>query len=1144
MAAGLCYTHAVKTRSFLFQRGNRMPTSASMPLPSKRFSLSILFPPGRIFSDTDGDGFPDRLSLFIGVQSGLDDRLMWAAILNLTARLAAEVVSLERPVVGLLEKAPSDGPCLLVYKPSQRHPAAAELIRLAADRFSLRGHSPSALAAMIHTLAVADSRKPLPFSGWVLLQSDSFRPDCIRAIDRFGKCRGELRLIVPDASAPPPKPEAGECDLLDMGRMFHHSPNDGSMSLSLHLAVGLAAKRVAPILGLALAEVVARTALEATQIELPVATAGQPQAGGTTLLVSGCASGPARIERLEAPGPGVVLQLEGASAAAAGLLRRWLEIGFPDGPSGAAAARVRSAVAAVGACVARGAGTVRGGRTRPAGGQAEAVLQLRHSWSSETRRVAACLRRLPPGEGLVEGLVLVSKPSSQRRALASEARAILRAKGYRCRLSILNAYKPGLSWLLEVVLPRLRRIPGAARLEVAYRPFAAAGGALEMESRWLQEIFPGPDLVAAALGWPVEHVRLVRRDNLSDVYRVRAWDRHRRQVFESVFTPRFTNLAYLPGRPALGAVHPTCGGIRLALNGKILLDREIPTDREVFWRHFQEAWLPAMEAAMLARVGSAREVALPAFWEEVRFDVSIDETDRRLGLGEERVAPMEALHEDLYFVLLDFFKAFSQEHGLPASVSFGRIFPKVAAAAVRGRPAARLLARPLPAVADEAQGPTIPRPQVSSLSWADGGLLLGIRSRGLPSDSGFHRAVIAAARACGHDLRDAPVGGGFMLRLPMPRISPGAADRRNTCPAPPMDRLLKASEVGGWIRRLGWLDHVCPWRAGTSWQGRPIWAVEAALAGSGVASVARLRLLKPTLLMNARHHANEISSTNAALRLVWELSSTGWGRRALRRVNVAVIPLENADGVATLEALLPGAEGHKLHAARYNALGVEWYADYFDPHPRFPEARVKPCLWRRWLPLIVLDAHGVPSHEWVQPFSGYAPVRFRPYWIPRAFIYAIVPFLDRPDHPGFRPARRLVRAMAKALRGDAEINAFNRELGRRYRRYARGPEPGAFPPGAAKTLLALPAEGRVAGLNFAARRFPVTLSEIITEVTDEVVSGKLLKLCARGHLIVAKALIDFLRRYPSGGLIRKPLRGGGLALSWQSGMPRGSPEKC
>jgi hypothetical protein len=148
---------------------------------------------------------------------------------------------------------------------------------------------------------------------------------------------------------------------------------------------------------------------------------------------------------------------------------------------------------------------------------------------------------------------------------------------------------------------------------------------------------------------------------------------------------------------------------------------------------------------------------------------------------------------------------------------------------------------------------------------------------------------------------------------------------------------LKAAEVAEWVQRLGGMPDVCGWRAGSTWQGRPVWALEAALGGAGKAvSLPRLRLLKPTLLMNARHHANEISSTNAALALVWELGATEWGRAALKRVNVAVVPLENADGAATLEALLPGATDHKLHAARYNALGVEWYGDYFSDAPRFP----------------------------------------------------------------------------------------------------------------------------------------------------------------------------------------------------------------
>jgi hypothetical protein len=125
--------------------------------------------------------------------------------------------------------------------------------------------------------------------------------------------------------------------------------------------------------------------------------------------------------------------------------------------------------------------------------------------------------------------------------------------------------------------------------------------------------------------------------------------------------------------------------------------------------------------------------------------------------------------------------------------------------------------------------------------------------------------------------------------------------------------------------------------------------------------------------------------------------------------------------------------------------------------------------------------------------------------------------------------------MARALAGEPEITALDRELGSRYRRYGRDLAPGTFPSSASKTLMVLPPEERIGGLNFAVRRFPVTVSEIITEVTDEVVSGRLLALCARGHLTVAKALIDFLGRRVPGCLDRVRPKSGGLVLAWRPG---------
>jgi hypothetical protein len=1093
-----------------------------------RHTLGVgsFFPPTALFQDTDGDGYPDQLGLCLGVDPRLADAGVWAALINLAARLAGEVVALDRAIILPLAKAPGDRACLVVTAPESTGSAPAVLHNHGPQRVTLTGTSTAAMAAVLHSLAVCPFLPNAVPGDWRAIQAGNATGEALDVVDRRGRIIQRMRLApssteFPEQRWPPPPVDLLELDT-GLTRVLAGDPRRRRLLLTLELD----RRRISPPVGFALAGFITRAVLAATEIELPLAFAGRAARRGIVLRV--------RENGDERPGlrwAGRTIRAVGRPAELSACIRDWTRIGFsPGGPGREICERWHARLDEVKRIL------TGGGRPLPAAPGAAPTLRFRENWPSEVRRVADALRRVPAGTGALDGVILVSKPAATRRALTVELAKILRAKGYRPRLTVLNAYKPGLSWLLEVIGPQLRKTPGLTRVELAFRPFSASPNPLEMESRWAQEIFPAPDLLAAERGWPAARIRLVRCAGLLEAYRIRAWDGDNRLLVERGFTPRWTRLPYLPGRPKLGNVHPTCGGVRLVRGREVLLDVDIATDREVFWRRFQERWLPAIEARMRACLAASRRRPPPAFWEEVRIEVALDESDQRLGLGEERVAPMEALHEDLYFVLLDFFRVFAEEHGLPPAAQFGRIFPLVAAATPAGRPSGRLVARPFPSAAEAAAGRTFNRPSVAEL-WSEGAALtLRMRFPQPAPAAAEAERMCAAGRARGHDLRCNPADRSVFLRLAAPRAPRPAPAGPDAVEAPPMDRLLQAAEVAGWVRRLNRLPDVCGWRAGSTWQGRPVWALEAAVGGAGKeVSLARLRLLKPTLLVNARHHANEISSTNAALALVWELGATAWGRAALKRVNVAVVPLENADGVATLEALLPGAADHKLHAARYNALGVEWYGDYFSDSPRFPEARVKPRLWRRWLPRIVLDAHGVPSHEWDQPFSGYAPGRFRAYWIPRAFIYAVIPFLDRPDHPGHAGAHELARVMARALAADAEIKALDRELGSRYRRYARDLEPSTFPPAASKTLMVLPPEERIGGQNFAVRRFPVTVSEIITEVTDEVVSGRLLACCARGHLTVAKALIDLLGRHLPGRLDRAQPNNGTLVLAWRPG---------
>jgi hypothetical protein len=706
------------------------------------------------------------------------------------------------------------------------------------------------------------------------------------------------------------------------------------------------------------------------------------------------------------------------------------------------------------------------------------------------------------------GEVFVSKPLRVRRRLKAGIERLLRQKGYDPEIKVLNAYKPGLSWLMEEILPELEKLSSLHTLEVGYPPFAPAAKGLEMKSRWLQELFPGPELVSRSLGLDESRVRISRRAAQKTVYEIRALNSKGRILFKSGLSPVWTAFQYMSGEPELGFVHPTTGGIKLRQGARVILDEKLQTDREVFWRLFQERWLPLLERQMRRRIKEESALGQNAFWEEIRLDVSIDETDERLALGDERVCPMEALHEDLYFVLLDAFSSFSKRHGLPDILHLGRIVPRVLSKAKGGIPSAGLIAKPLAwsrPPRDPARSRTS-RSLFSSLTFENGAW--GFELRESASDG-----LLTAAKSRGFKVERSGKNR-LRLWLKAPEFKPPHRWLSSSISkAPPKNRLLKATEVLRWIQRLGRLECIGVWQASHSLQGRPLWALEAVLKKRDtLTSIAKMRLLKPTFLFNARHHANEVSSTNATLFMAWVLGTTQLGLDLLKHVNVAWIPLENPDGVATLEELLPYGRDHKLHAARYNALGVETYGEYFVDEPRFPEALAKARLWRRWLPDVMIDHHGVPSHEWDQPFSGYAPFRFREFWIPRNFVYACIPFINEPGHSHHRMAKGLATLLGKAMTGMPEIIRQNRDLASRYRRYARGPEPDTFPDSKGEPLLVLPPLGRTYRTNFAVRYPHVTRSEIILEVPDEGASGRSLELCVQAHLKAEEALLHAFRR--------------------------------
>jgi murein tripeptide amidase MpaA len=95
-------------------------------------------------------------------------------------------------------------------------------------------------------------------------------------------------------------------------------------------------------------------------------------------------------------------------------------------------------------------------------------------------------------------------------------------------------------------------------------------------------------------------------------------------------------------------------------------------------------------------------------------------------------------------------------------------------------------------------------------------------------------------------------------------------------------------------------------------------------------------------------------------------------RDYLKNVNLVIYPVTNPDGAQLAYEMQKVNPDFMLHAGRYGALGTDVRSRGGNQDNRYPEAGQVYRLQEAWLPDIVIDMHGVPSHEWVQYFAGYS----------------------------------------------------------------------------------------------------------------------------------------------------------------------------
>lgn len=1095
-----------------------------------------------LLRDRDGDGLPDALHAPVWVARGAgpaDVDAGVAAAAELLVPLAEGVLVLE------VDARPWDAPgCGFAIAPE---PLAAGLdpaapFRRTADGVVVHAADAAALAAALAAVLGRGDPAPPPAAA--------------------GRPRGLGALLHGDDGAPGATPFAGRRD--HPQRLVGGFAPGGGVPEALGVALRFA------LAGLATPERVA-VAPDAAALRTGLDPTVPP---GTWSL-------------RRRPGPGVRAELVGHDAPALAAGCRWFAAGALAAPDGQRFDDLEAALTVLArgttrfgrlaaAAVAADAARARGAAPRavalaspPASAPlalglpvansardgAPRVWLLEEAWEGE-RLVAAAERLVAGAAGRpveVAGGAAPPDPRWRLEAFASETLAVREGLRERLRdaartlpgavevLPVRHALRPALHWLLEEVVPAAPQ--GGRALEVAVGRQPERFGPAD---RWRRELYPVAELIERR--HPGLDVTIALLDAVEDAptYRATFRDAYGAALARHELAPPVAALA----TPAGGEALVVGGGVRLdrtrggegratedLVAEDLVSEERVATDAEVFWRWFAGEVLPAL-------VADLDPEAAPML-QEIAVVASLSEPDDVLPIDHETDSMLEALHEEVYFGVLEAVdRAFGREPRRPWSV--GRVLPFFRAApraplraTVRARRpgSERLAVRTRDGELEVAalDDVRVLVDEVAGRGAEVATLVLDVV--GAPDERAAARARLrwSAGRP------EAPFPDGVVVRLAEDPDEPeGAASGRprrgsvpvraaTPLPAPPAplpERPLHPHEVVAYARR--WAARHPAARVATpraTALGQPLVVVEVAHPRHPAASRARASAARPTLFVSARQHANEATSTQAVLRWldVW------WRDPSLHgRANLVLHPLENPDGARLHAACTALAPNHMHHAARFTAFGADLHH-----HPRVRGATIAESLMhvdaaRRWRPVAHLNDHGYPAHAWLRPLTGFVPHGYADWSLPIGHLTILL------THDGDEAAAAALRAtlaeaVAAALAADADVrdhSVAQVERGGRYRPAAATPftfldglpfwldhRPRVARVDAAASV---DPEAGVAGGDAPAVDRLAPRVTLVTEVPDETVHGADWARCVRAHQAVddavARALLDAFAR--------------------------------
>lgn len=736
----------------------------------------------------------------------------------------------------------------------------------------------------------------------------------------------------------------------------------------------------------------------------------------------------------------------------------------------------------------------------------------------------------------------VSEPKAVREMMQQTIEIQLADNDCTGSVTVISAYKQGYSWLDEVVIPSVAE-KQVNHITIFFKPFLVPGetqwkdedGAtpsygiqgkdpstwLDLPIRYLQELYPIADRLCDAFSIALDDVEFKVYEGEEDITYHAVFKCDEKVVHEDCYRARWSERAYLDAYPHLGLVHPNTGFLEIRTEGQIEEVR-ILTDIESIWNVYQQEVLPAC-ATWIQKHGEVTTDAQPLF-QKLLLEVEASEPNERLVSREDLMSSLDALHEDMYFVGSDFFKHLPTSDGGVIDAP-GLILPDLIAK--DGPPKLRVslfdthrkknaLVKEGVVIAEEKPRESV-QAKIISVSSEEGILAVTLHITGV--DEALLRAYAQRWASGQTDFeppyRDWRIHFTGDCKPFTITVKCHAVNQQKNIES--ID-LLEGQVIGydayqSVLEELREVSGIEVFPIATSYEGRTIHAIRLLPKKEGYVSRVKAITKRPSVYINARHHANEVSSTNAALQLLRTLLVDSKYNTITEHMNLVIVPMENVDGTEIHFALQKKNPYWKFHVARFNAIGKEFYHEHFKTETIHSEAMGLTRLYERYAPDILVDNHGVPSHEWEQPMSGYTSPAFKGFWLPRSILYGYFWYVkDQEYKANVQLNKQLEEVIATRVSEYSELNAWNVAWRKQFEKYAHAWLPKLFPADYYKDMIhywigfdADPTH------RYPSIRYPwITSVAYTSEVADETAQGEYLALCAKAHVTHDLATLDAL----------------------------------